>query len=263
MPRTTTATANLADSPLRRRRFRLMTAALFGIALMAALCAQAVHAQEAAIRKTLGERAAQFKNIDEVRTTPIPGVYEVRVGSDLFYTDAKGDYLLQGELIDTKAQTNLTQQRIDKLTQVPFKDLPSKDAFTIVRGNGKRQLAVFEDPNCGYCHRFEADLQKVTDVTVHLYLYPILGPDSVAKAKAIWCAADKGKIWQDWMLRSVPIPQAECNFDALKRNVAFGQKYKINGTPTLILADGSRVPGAIDAAMIEKALAAGSATVVR
>jgi thiol:disulfide interchange protein DsbC len=102
----------------------------------------------------------------------MPGLYEVRIGTDVFYTDAKGNYVIQGELIDTKARRNLTEDRINKLTAVDFSELPLKDAFTIVRGDGKRKVAVFEDPNCGYCKRFERDLQNVDNITVYLFLYP-------------------------------------------------------------------------------------------
>ena len=131
----------------------------------------------------------------------MPGLFEVRVGTDLFYTDAEGNFLIQGHLIDTKLQRNLTEERIDKLLAIDFDALPLKDAFTIVRGNGKRKMAVFEDPNCGYCKRFERDLQKVDNVTIYMFLYPILGPDSTDKSRNIWCAKDKAKAWLDWMVR--------------------------------------------------------------
>ena len=134
----------------------------------------------------------------------MPGLFEVRVGIELYYTDAQGNYLLQGSLIDIKTQRNLTEERMDKLMAIDFDKLPIKDAFTIVRGNGKRKLAVFEDPNCGYCKRFERDLQKVDNVTIYLFLYPILGPDSADKSRNIWCAKDKAKAWQDWMVRGKP-----------------------------------------------------------
>ena len=138
---------------------------------------------------------------------------------------------------------------------IDFSALPLKDAFTIVRGNGKRKLAVFEDPNCGYCKRFERDLQKVDNVTVHMFLYPILGPDSTDKSRNIWCAKDKAKAWQDWMVRDQAAPAASCDTAALARNVEFGKKHKITGTPTLVFADGTRVPGAIGAQQVEKLLA--------
>ena len=215
--------------------------------------------QEALIRKNLGERIVQLKNIDEVSKSPISGLYEVRVnGTDIFYTDAEGNFLIQGSLIDTRLKRNLTEERVEKLSMIDFDSLPIKDAFTIVRGNGSRKLAVFEDPNCGYCKRFERDLQKVDNVTIHMFLYPILGADSGEKARNIWCSKEPGKVWQDWMVRDKPSPaaaNAACDVGALARNVALGRKHKISGTPTLLFVDGSRVPGAISSAQVEKQLA--------
>jgi thiol:disulfide interchange protein DsbC len=214
-------------------------------------------AQEAEIRKNLPQRIPQLGPIDEVRATEIRGIYEVRVNeSEIYYTDSKGNYLFQGNLIDTRAKRNLTEERVAKLTAIQFDALPFKDAFTIVRGNGQRKVAVFEDPNCGYCKRFERDLQKVDNVTVYMFLYPILGPDSSDKSKAIWCAKDRSQAWLDWMVRDQPAPAAAamCDTTALKRNVDFGRKHRIEGTPTLIFTNGNRIPGAIDAQQVEKAL---------
>lgn len=233
---------------------KLMKTVLIATALAASLGAAA---QEAVIRKTLGERIPQLQKIDEITESPMPGLFEVRVnGAEIFYTDAKGNFLLQGNLIDTKQRRNLTEERVDKLTAISFDALPVKDAFTIVRGNGKRKLAVFEDPNCGYCKKFERDLQKVDDVTIHMFLYPILGADSGEKSKHIWCAKDKAKTWQDWMVRDQSPKAASCDTAAIERNLEIGRKHKISGTPTLIFADGTRVPGAIDAAQVEKLLTA-------
>ena len=213
-------------------------------------------AQEALIRKNLADRLPALSKIDEISKTPMNGLYEVRVNeSDIFYTDAEGNFLLQGNLIDTRAKRNLTEERIEKLSAIDFDALPLKDAFTQVRGNGKRKMAVFEDPNCGYCKRFERDLQKVNDVTIHTFLIPILSADSVEKSKNIWCAKDKGKAWLDWMVREQPAAKASCDSAALERNLAFSKKYKITGTPTVFFADGSRIPGAIGAQQIEKMLA--------
>ena len=216
-------------------------------------------AQEAVIRKNLGERIPQLQKIDEVSKSPMPGLWEIRInGTDIFYTDAEGNYLIQGSLIDTRARRNLTEERVEKLSAIAFDELPLKDAFTIVRGNGKRKLAVFEDPNCGYCKRFERDLQKVDNITVHMFLYPILGPDSVDKSKRIWCAKEPAKAWLDLMVRDRSLPVADgpgCDTAAITRNGELGRKHKISGTPTLIFADGQRVPGAINALQVEKFLA--------
>ncbi len=217
-----------------------------------------IYAQDAALRKNLLERVPQLNTIDDIQKTDIPGVFEVRVnGTDIFYTDAKGNYILNGSLIDTRSRRNLTEERVEKLTAIQFGTLPIKDALTIVRGNGQRKLAVFQDPNCGYCKRFERDLQKVDNVTIYMFLYPVLGEDSKEKSKAIWCARDKSAAWQDWMIRdqAAPAAAAMCDSSPIDRNIEFGRKYKIQGTPTLIFANGTRVPGAIDAKQVEKQLA--------
>ncbi|SFM73551.1 DsbC family protein [Variovorax sp. OV329] len=236
------------------KSIRLLAAAL---ACAAAFVAATAHAGEAEIRKNLAARFPQFAQIEEVRKTPIAGLWEVRVnGSELFYADEQGDFLVQGEMIDVKGRRNLTQERMDKLNEVAFDKLPVQDAFKIVRGNGKRKLAVFEDPNCGYCKHFEKDLRNIDNVTVYLFLYPVLGPDSKVKSRNIWCSKDKAKAWNDWMVGEVKPTDATCDTAAIDRNVAFGRKYNITGTPTLIFSDGSRTPGAIPAAQVEKQLTA-------
>jgi len=236
--------------------FQPLRRALMGLLCLACSLTALAQGQEALIRKNLQERIPQFPKIDEITKAPMPGLYEIRVdGTEIYYTDAEGNFLIQGQLIDTRSRRNLTEERIDKLTAIDFQSLPLKDAFTIVRGNCKRKLAVFEDPNCGYCKRFERDLQKVDNITVYLFLYPILGQDSVDKSRNIWCAKDRVKAWQDAMLRDQALASANCDISALQRNVELGRKYKINGTPTLITTDGNRVPGAISTAQIEKLLA--------
>jgi len=223
------------------------------------LCSMALAgAQEAAIRQALAQRLPQLKVIDEIKPAGVGGLFEVRVnGSEIYYTDAKGDFLIDGQIIETKTRRNLTEERIAKLTAIPFDSLPIKDAFTLVRGNGQRKMAVFEDPNCGYCKRFERDLQKVDNVTVYLFLYPVLGPDSLKKSHDIWCAKDRSAAWQDWMLREQAAAPASamCDTTAVARNVELGRKHKITGTPTLLFTNGVRIPGAVDNARVEQALA--------
>ncbi|PPE71257.1 DsbC family protein [Caldimonas thermodepolymerans] len=215
-------------------------------------------AQEAAIRRNLADRMPNLPAIDEVSKTPIPGIYEVRIGTELAYTDAEGNYLITGQIIDLKARRNLTEERQAKfkLAPIDFASLPLKDAIVWKNGNGKRKIAVFADPNCGYCKRFEQDLQAVRDVTVYTFLYPILSPDSTVKSQAIWCAKDRTRAWRDWMLNGVAPAAAPANCDTpLARNTAFGRKHGINGTPALIFEDGTRVPGALNTEQIEAQLA--------
>ncbi len=219
---------------------------------------------EAAIRKVLAERLPQqLAKIDEISRTPIPGLYEVRyAGTELLYTDATGDHIVVGgSIIETRSRTDLTEARMEKLLAVDFGKLPLRDAIAIKQGSGVRKVAVFVDPNCGYCKRFERDLSEVKDLTVYTFLLPILGPDSTAKSRDIWCAKDGSKVWRAWMLEGVTPPPAgeKCDATALERNVQFGRAHKINGTPAVLFEDGTRKPGALPPEMLERLLATATA----
>ena len=213
--------------------------------------------QEAEIRKNIAERLPGFPKIDEVSKSPIPGVYELRIGTDIAYTDEHGDHLIQGEITDTRNRSNLTQERIDKLTAIDFKTLPLKDAIVYRQGTGARRIAIFADPNCGYCKKFERDLAQIKDVTVYTFLYPILGGDSPEKARNIWCAKDNTAVWRAWMVGgSVPARQmAPCDASAIERNTAMGRRFRVNGTPSIVFEDGKRVPGALPPDEVEKQFA--------
>jgi thiol:disulfide interchange protein DsbC len=227
------------------------------ISLSLVFASLAASANEAAIRKAIAERVPEFPKIDEVRPTPIPGLFEIRIGNDIVYSDATGQFLLQdANLIDLKTKRNLTQARINEITAIPFASLPLKDAIVWKRGKGERRLAVFADPNCGYCKRLEATLQKLDNVTVYTFIVPILGPDSQDKSRAIWCAKDNTNVWLDWMLRNKLPPKhlGACDDAALARNTAFSRQHRITGTPALFFEDGTRVPGAMELAGIEERL---------
>jgi thiol:disulfide interchange protein DsbC len=229
------------------------------LACAALLASGGLFAQEAAIRKALVERLPNLPKIDEVSKSPVSGLYEVRYGgTEILYSDEKGDHILTGSLVETKTRTDLTEARVEKLTAVDFDKLPIKDAVLIKQGTGTRKLAVFVDPNCGYCKRFERDLAAVKDVTVYTFLIPILGPDSAVKSRDIWCAKDAALTWRSWMLDGVAPAKADakCDTAAIDRNLAFAQKYKVNGTPAVFFANGARRPGAIPGAELEKLLVA-------
>lgn len=232
------------------RRVALATAAALSLALPLS-----ASAQEDTIRKNLAERMPTLGKIDQVSPTPMKGLFELRLGNDLLYTDAEGNFLLQGELFDTRARQNLTEQRLEAINQIAFKDLPLQNAIAIKRGNGKRQFAVFADPRCTFCKRFERDIQKLDNVTMHVFLLPILGPESTRISQQIWCSADRAKTWTDWMLKNtVPQGSGQCDTKALDANRALAQQYRITGTPALIFENGRRVPGAITLAQTESLL---------
>ncbi len=222
------------------------------------LCATLALADEATIRKNIAQRLPDFPKIDEIGKTPIAGLFELRIGAEIFYTDEQGNHLIEGQMIDTRTRANLTEARVAKLTAIDFAALPLKDAIVWKQGNGSRKLVVFADPNCGYCKKFERELTQVKDVTVYTFLFPILGGDSPEKSRDIWCSKDNTKAWRDWMVEgSAPVKSiGQCDTAALMRNVALGRKHKVNGTPALVFEDGKRVPGAMAPAEIEKQLAA-------
>lgn len=216
-------------------------------------------AEEQAIRKALAAKLERLPPIDEVRRTAIAGLFEVRFGgTQILYTDAGGRYIVEGALIDTQDMVNLTEARLDALTAIDFGKLPLKDALVYKQGDGSRKLAVFGDPNCGYCKRFERDLMALPNVTIYTFVMPILGSDSVAKARNIWCTADPAKAWRAWMIddKAAPPAAAGCDATALVRNAELGRKHRIQATPGVVFADGTRRSGAMPLPQLEKLLAA-------
>lgn len=221
-----------------------------------ALSAVAETPQEAAVKKLVEPRLGDGAKVQSVVKTPYSGLFEVRVGNDILYTDAKAQYLFVGRVIDTKTFQDYTKDRIDEISKIKFSDLPLESALKTVKGNGARKIAVFEDPNCGYCKRFRNTLQDVDNVTVYTFMYNILSPDSAVKSKNVWCSADRAKAWDDWMLNGKqPATAAESCTTPNDKIFALGQQMKITGTPTIFFADGSRIPGAVDAKALEAKLA--------
>ncbi len=236
--------------------------AILLLALAGAACSQNDAAVQANIRKVLSERLPNLPKIDEITRSPVEGLWEVRYGgTEIIYSDAKGDFVFaNGSLVDTKTRTDLTQARIEKLLAIDWAQMPLKDAIAIKQGTGARKMAVFVDPNCGYCKRFERDLTTVKDVTIYTFLLPILGADSMAKSRDILCAKDPAVAWRAWMLDGVlPAKAVKCDTSAIERTLEFGTKQRINGTPAVFFTDGARRPGAISAESVERLLTAAAA----
>ncbi len=229
-------------------------AVLLATGLLAS-CVEAQNATEANIKKALEPRLGGAK-IESIRETPYSGLFEVRVAGDILYTDKKGDYLFIGRIYDTKTSTDLTTARIEEINKIKFSDLPLEMALKQVKGNGKRTIAVFEDPNCGYCKRLrQTTLKDIDNVTIYTFMYNILSEDSFVKSKNIWCAPDRIKAWDDWMINGKLPPAAPSACDSPNdKVVALGQKLKITGTPAIFFTDGTRIPGAVDLKSLEAKL---------
>lgn len=208
------------------------------------------------LKATLQARLGSDAPIKSVSKSPVAGLYEVNLGSQIIYSDAAGDYVLLGDLVDTKTHKNLTDARLSEINKIDFASLPFANAIKVVKGNGARKIAVFSDPNCPYCKKLETTLQSVDNVTVYTFLYPVLSPDSTAKSKAIWCATDRAKTWEGWMLdHRAPSGAGTCDTTALDKNLALGRGMNVTGTPTIFLPDGRRLPGAVSADQLNQALA--------
>ena len=231
-----------------------------GLALAAALLPAAAQAQtggEATVRRIIEERMPGVQ-VTGVTRTGYAGLYEVYTDdNEIFYTDDKVSFIFVGTVHDGRnPQRNLTEERLQSLTAVKYGDLPFENAFKIVRGNGRRQVAYFTDPNCPYCKQLERELMQVSDITINVFLYPILTADSAPKARAIWCSPDRSKSWLDWMLNGVAptTPPSGCDSQNLERMLAFGRKLRVTSVPTLMFPNGARFSGARPVAQLVKAL---------
>lgn len=245
---------NIRSQPQRWVRHHAL-AGVVGL-LFAALAGQAL-ADEMAVRQKLGQKMPKLaSHVLQIHPAHALGLYELYTDDrQILYVDEAVTTLVAGDLIDAKSLRNVTEARLKVLAAVKPSDLPLGLAMKRVKGNGKRVVAVFSDPDCPYCRKLEKTLEGVTDVTVYTFLYPIasLHPDALQRAHWIACSSDPQKTWEDYQLRHIDPGQHECH-DHLDAIQALGEKYRINGTPTLIFADGSIVPGALSQEALEQAL---------
>ncbi|WP_080705048.1 thiol:disulfide interchange protein DsbC [Bordetella bronchiseptica] len=204
--------------------------------------AQAPDPQADAVKERFAQRFEGF-DVTAVRRTPY-GLFEVQIGTDLLYTDEKVTWVMEGPLIDALTRRDVTRERQEKLSSVPFDELPLDLAVKQVKGDGSRVMAVFEDPNCGYCKQLHRTLEDMDNITVYTFLYPILSPDSTTKVRDIWCASDPAKVWKDWMVRGQRPPTAECDAP-VEQWLALGRQLMVRGTPAIFFKSGGRVSGAL------------------
>lgn len=234
---------------------RFHYAATWIATLFAALLPVFASAGPEAIKAEIEKRYPEVK-VERITATSYNNLFEVFAGGEIFYTDDKATFIILGKVVDPKTRADLTEARLAKLNAIKFDDLPLEFAMKLTRGNGARRIAVFEDPNCGYCKRFEQGLASMDNFTAYIFMYPILAADSMEKSKAIWCSPDRLKAWQDLMLREKAPTAATTCANPIEKIVALGQKMRINGIPVTFFEDGERVPGAITKEIIENKLAA-------
>jgi thiol:disulfide interchange protein DsbC len=208
------------------------------------------------LKATVQSRLGDDATVKSVSKSPIDGLYEVNLGTQIIYTDANANYLVLGDIVDAKTRKNLTDARLSETNRIDFASLPFANAVKVVKGNGSRKMAVFSDPNCPYCKQLETTLKSIDNVTVYTFLYPVLSPDSTVKSKSIWCSTDRAKAWEAWMQdHQAPTAAGTCDTAAIDKNLALGRAMNVDGTPTVFLADGRRLPGAVPADRLDKELA--------
>ncbi len=231
---------------------------IVSIALLSAFATFAV-ADEASVKKAVEAAYPKFK-VEKVTKTPYAGLYEVFMGGQIIYTDEKLSFLIaEGRLVDPKTKKDITGERLEELTKIDFSTLPLNQAIKVVKGNGSRKLVVFSDVDCPYCKRLERnELSNITDVTIYTFLYPIeqLHPDAANKSKLIWCAKDRVKAWEDWILRDQLASSAGSCEVPLEKVGELARKIGVTSTPTLIFSDGKRMLGAQPYKEIERMLSA-------
>lgn len=235
--------------------------AMLGALALAALTSGAV-ADESAVRRLIQSRIGADANIEKIERVPGSSLYEVAVrgpnGPQLFYVDERASVIVVGHVLDGKSGRNLTEERLRKLNAIDWNALPIADAISTTRGNGRRKIAVFSDPNCPYCKRFEKDLARLDDITVHIFLYPVIRPESIPLTKSVWCSANREKAWNDLMLRDIQ-PKAPPNCETpVERLVALGRKLGANSTPTWFVETGERFSGAMPLEEVRRLLDAAS-----
>ncbi len=210
------------------------------------------HAGEQEIRESLQSKFPGIGKLEHIVKTPYSGLYEVVIDGQLYYTDAQGKYIFEGNIIDAKSHRDLSEERKRVLFAIDFDKLPLQLALKKVKGNGKRKLAIFTDPNCTFCRRLEKELSGVSDVTLYFFMYPIF-PGSDEIVRNVLCSKNPIKAWDDWMLSDIAPAKAVCETQT-EKVLALGQKLHVNGTPNLIFGNGIQSPGFLPMEELEKNL---------
>ena len=241
--------------------FARLLRGLAGAAL--AVACLSTFADDAAIRRNWAARNPKNPPIDEISKTSIPGLYELRIDKQIVYSDEQGNVLIypsqdqtDGHLLDARTKTDVTEQRLARIRAQDLPHLPYGDAIVFKQGTGARHMVVFEDPNCHYCQDAERNFMQLKDVTIHMFLIPILGQDSLVKSRQIWCSPHNAQAWRTWMTQGEmpPRPMGRCDVDALQRNLDLAARYRLNYTPAILFEDGSRHTGLADVPSLSKRL---------
>jgi thiol:disulfide interchange protein DsbC len=195
--------------------------------------------------------------VKNIQKTNFNDLYEVYIGGQIIYTNETFDFLIvEGRVVDPKTKNDLTELRLEELTRVNFNDLPLSDAIKVVKGDGKRKIAIFSDVDCPYCKSLEKkELSNVDNITIYTFLYPLaIHPEAELKSKKIWCAKNRSKAWTEYIHNdNLPKNSGACK-TPINKILKLGKDLGISSTPTIILSNGKRVSGAIPYEQLEEYL---------
>ena len=226
------------------------------LTFMCLLVSLTTFADEDALREVMKNTYPELP-IKSIEKTDYNDLYEVFIGSQIIYTNDTFDFLIvEGRVVDPKTKIDLTELRLEELTRINFNDLPFSDAIKVVKGNGKRKIAIFSDVDCPYCKRLEKkELSNINNITIYTFLYPLaIHPEAEEKSKKIWCAKDRAKAWNEYIFQDkLPKNSGDCK-TPINKIVKLGKDLGISSTPTIILSNGKRVPGAIPYKQLEEYL---------
>jgi len=185
-----------------------------------------------------------------------PGFWAVVKDNEVVFIRDDLSVLINGEVVDLASNKSLTAQfREANKPKINIGEFNVKDSIRF--GSGSRRLFVFTDPDCPYCRQIEAEFDKLKNVEVFVFLFPLvsLHPAARVVSESIWCNHDRASAWKSYLQQGKIPPFATCD-NPISRNLALGERLKIQGTPALIFEDGTVVPGLIPADRIEARLVA-------
>ena len=189
--------------------------------------------------------------IENIQATEMKGIYSGSMDGQVVYVGEDTQHILIGSMFRLSDQKNLTKDLMLKQNSIDWKKLPLQDAVKTVRGNGKRQIAVFSDPNCPYCKQLETELSKLNDVTIYTFIYPIK-TQSIAVSKQVFCEKDPALAWSNLIAKGIQPSSKKTCANPIERNLSLGKSLALNGTPAIIFSNGFKVMGAYPAKEIEK-----------
>jgi thiol:disulfide interchange protein DsbC len=230
------------------------------VALMASFTLLAADAARPDPRVELARKIPGAKP-EDLRASPIPGVYELTRGADIAYVSADGKYAIAGDLYDIASNDNLTETKRRNVRLKLLGAVPESEMLVFAPSNPKYTVTVFTDIDCGYCRKLHSQMAEYNrlGIRVRYLFYPRSGPDTESwqTAEQVWCAKDRNEALTR-AKRGESISGAKhCKGTPVARDSALGQKLNIEGTPALVLENGELLPGYLPPAMLVQRLRGG------